>query len=289
MKAEFIHKKNKSYFNLNLIFSPIVGFILLIIGETVGSMVFTPIRRLLPSSAFTGHVLELFSFIFISLAVLLWARAIERSPWLGLGFRKKGASRDFLKGWGIGAAMLITCTFLLMAVGAVTISKVNFTPTLLAQFLIIMIAWSIQGTTEEILVRGWMFPSLSAKHNIPVGIIASSLFFAAIHLGNNAISFISLVDLFLFGVLTCLIMLKTGNIWVISGIHAAWNCFQGNVFAFPVSGSDTGAAFLEVNTKGPEWLSGGQFGVEGSVISLLVQGVMIAWLIYDLYFKNKAK
>lgn len=289
MKAEFIREKNKSHLNLNFIYSPIVGFILLIIGETIGSMVFTPIRRLLPSNAFTSHIFELFSFIFISLVILLWARKVEKSTWLGLGFRKQGAYRDFLKGWGIGAAMLTTCALLMMAVGTVTISKINFTPTLFIQFLIIIIAWSIQGTTEEILARGWMFSSLSAKHNIPVGIVVSSLFFAAIHLGNNAISPISLLDLFFFGVLACLIMLKTDNIWVVSGVHAAWNCFQGNVFAFPVSGADTGAAFLEVNIKGPEWLSGGQFGVEGSVISLLVQGVMIAWLLYDLHFTHKEK
>ncbi|HFR3775743.1 TPA: lysostaphin resistance A-like protein, partial [Streptococcus suis] len=197
-----------------------------------------------------------------------------------------GAFKDFILGWGIGAAMLITCVLLMWGFGAIRISSVQFSPQLFGEFLVLVLAWSVQGTTEESLTRGWMFSSLSAKHNIPVGILVSSLFFTFLHLGNDGISLIPLLDLTLFAILACLVMLKTGNLWVISGIHAAWNCFQGNVFAFPVSGSQAGQAFIAVNTSGPDWLSGGVFGVEGSIISLIVQGLMIAWLFYDLYFKN---
>lgn len=172
--------------------------------------------------------------------VILWARYIEKSPWAGLGFTKKGAGKDFLLGWGIGAAMLTTCTLIMWGLGAIEFTSIQFSTKLVGEFIILILAWSIQGTTEEILTRGWMFSSLSARHNIPIGIIVSSLFFTFLHLGNNAISLIPILDLTLFAVLTCLIMLKTGNIWVIGGLHAAWNCFQGNVFAFPVSGTDAG-------------------------------------------------
>ncbi|CYW81123.1 metal-dependent membrane protease [Streptococcus suis] len=212
---------------------------------------------------------------------------VEKSPWVGLGFTKKGAGKDFLLGWGIGAAMLTTCTLIMWGLGAIEFTSIQFSTKLVGEFIILILAWSIQGTTEEILTRGWMFSSLSAKHNIPIGIIVSSLFFTFLHLGNNAISLIPILDLTLFAVLACLIMLKTGNIWVIGGLHAAWNCFQGNVFAFPVSGTDAGQAFVQIGITGPEWLSGGKFGVEGSIISLLVQGIMISWLVYDLYFKPK--
>ncbi len=183
--------------------------------------------------------------------------------------------------------MLTTCTLIMWGLGAIEFTSIQFSTKLVGEFIILILAWSIQGTTEEILTRGWMFSSLSARHNIPIGIIVSSLFFTFLHLGNNAISLIPILDLTLFAVLACLIMLKTGNIWVIGGLHAAWNCFQGNVFAFSVSGTDAGQAFIQIGITGPEWLSGGKFGVEGSVISLLVQGIMICWLVYDLYFKPK--
>ncbi|HFI0158202.1 TPA: lysostaphin resistance A-like protein [Streptococcus suis] len=287
MKTTFISEKAKSRFNLNFILSPITALVLMAVAETVGYFAFMPLFFIFIDNAFVTLSLELLAFAFISLAIILWARFVEKSPWLGLGMTKKGAFKDFILGWGIGAAMLITCVLLMWGFGAIRISSVQFSPQLFGEFLVLVLAWSVQGTTEELLTRGWMFSSLSAKYNIPVGALVSSLFFTFLHLGNDGISLIPLLDLTLFAILACLVMLKTGNLWVISGIHAAWNCFQGNVFAFPVSGSQAGQAFISVNTSGPDWLSGGAFGVEGSIISLIVQGFMIAWLIYDLYFKNK--
>lgn len=286
MKTAFISEKAKSRFNLNFILSPITALVLMAVAETVGYFAFMPLFFIFIDNAFVTLSLELFAFAFISLAIILWARFVEKSPWLGLGMTKKGAFKDFILGWGIGAAMLITCVLLMWGFGAIRISSVQFSPQLFGEFLVLVLAWSVQGTTEELLTRGWMFSSLSAKYNIPVGALVSSLFFTFLHLGNDGISLIPLLDLTLFAILACLVILKTGNLWVISGIHAAWNCFQGNVFAFPVSGSQAGQAFISVNTSGPDWLSGGAFGVEGSVISLLIQAGMISWLVYELYFTS---
>ena len=207
MKAAFISEKAKSRFNLNFILSPITALVLMAVAETVGYFAFMPLFFIFIDNAFVTLSLELLAFAFISLAIILWARFVEKSPWLGLGIRK-------------------------------------------------------------------------------IGILVSSLFFTFLHLGNDAISLIPLLDLPLFAILASLVMLKTGNIWVISDIHAAWNCFQGNVFAFPVSGTQAGQAFIAVETSGPDWLSGGAFGVEGSVISLLIQAGMITWLVYKLYFTS---
>ncbi|MFM0580770.1 type II CAAX endopeptidase family protein [Streptococcus suis] len=287
MKTAFISEKAKSRFNLNFILSPITALVLMAVAETVGYFAFMPLFFIFIDNAFVTLSLELLAFAFISLAIILWARFVEKSPWLGLGIRKKGALKDFLLGWGIGAAMLITCVLLMWGFGAIQVTSFQFSANLVGEFLILVLAWSIQGTTEELLTRGWMFSSLSAKHNIPVGILISSLFFTFLHLGNDAISLIPLLDLTLFAILASLVMLKTGNIWVISGIHAAWNCFQGNVFAFPVSGTQAGQAFIAVETSGPDWLSGGAFGVEGSIISLLIQAGMITWLVYELYFTSR--
>ncbi|HEM4990951.1 TPA: CPBP family intramembrane metalloprotease [Streptococcus suis] len=286
MKTAFISEKAKSRFNLNFILSPITALVLMAVAETVGYFAFMPLFFIFIDNAFVTLSLELLAFAFISLAIILWARFVEKSPWLGLGIRKKRALKDFLLGWGIGAAMLITCVLLMWGFGAIQVTSFQFSANLVGEFLILVLAWSIQGTTEELLTRGWMFSSLSAKHNIPVGILISSLFFTFLHLGNDAISLIPLLDLTLFAILASLVMLKTGNIWVISGIHAAWNCFQGNVFAFPVSGTQAGQAFIAVETSGPDWLSGGAFGVEGSVISLLIQAGIITWLAYELYFTS---
>ena len=171
--------------------------------------------------------------------------------------------------------------------GGVQLTGFHFSVANFLQFIPLLLAWSIQGHAEELLARGYLFSSLAAKHSIPLGILISSIFFCLIHLGNDGLSLIPILDLTLFGVLAALYYLKTGSIWGISGAHAAWNCFQGNVFGFPVSGTDAGPAFISVKQQGPDWLSGGAFGVEGSIISVTAQALVIAWLSYDLFFRKK--
>ncbi|MGT2932590.1 CPBP family intramembrane glutamic endopeptidase [Streptococcus catagoni] len=284
----FIIAKSGSKYNFSWWQAPIIGFFLLLLGEVLGALIFvTPLIVLgIEFGPWGTLLLELTLFALIAVIVIFWARKVEKAPWLGLGFTKRYALRDFLIGWGLGASMLSFCVFLMVIVKGVNVEGVQFSFDLFWHFIPLTLAWSIQGTTEEILCRGWLFSSIAVKNKVPLAILVSSLFFAAIHLGNDGINLIPLLDLFLFGVLAALVMLKTKNIWVISGLHAAWNCFQGNVFAFKVSGSDTGAAFIKVSQQGPDWLSGGSFGVEGSVISLLVQGIIIGWLVYELFIKK---
>ena len=98
MKTEFIKEKAKSAFNLNAFTSPLMGMILLIVGEMLGLIVYVPIIPFIPyeNNPFLSLSLDLFAFIFISLVVILWSRCVEKSPWLGLGFTKKGSGKDCL-------------------------------------------------------------------------------------------------------------------------------------------------------------------------------------------------
>lgn len=286
MVETFIDAKARSKKNFSWWSAPLIGSVLLLIGETLGVIGFFWLSDV-ANDSYINLLGELFAFATISLAVILWARIVEKAPWQGLGLQKENAFKEFVKGWGIGAALLVSCVLIMMAFGAVKIESIDFSGRLWLKFIPLVLAWSVQGTTEEVLCRGWLFSSISSKNNLPIGIFVSSLFFMAIHLGNDAISIIPLLDLFMFAVLACLIMLKTNNLWVVSGLHAAWNCFQGNAFAFPVSGTETGEAFIRVSTHGPGWLSGAAFGVEGSIVSVLVQTSVILWLCYDLFWKSK--
>ncbi len=151
MKTEFIKEKAKSAFNLNAFTSPLMGMILLIVGEMLGLIVYAPIIPFIPyeNNPFLSLSLDLFAFIFISLVVILWSRCVEKSPWLGLGFTKKGAGKDFLLGWGMGATMLTTCTLIMWGLGAIEFTSTQFSIKLLGEFFVLILAWSIQGTTER--------------------------------------------------------------------------------------------------------------------------------------------
>lgn len=283
----FYEEKRNSKRNFGFILAPIIGAALLFSGEHIGNGIIGISSGIFPSSYWESLDVELLSFLFIFLMVIFWARIIEKSPWQGLGFTKNSMGKDFLKGFVLGAGMLTLSVLVMMSFGVVKIEGFNFSVTMLKRFGILLIGWIVQSSTEEVLCRGWLFSSVAGKNSVGLGIIVSSVFFALMHIGNNNIGVLPIIDLLLFAILTALYMLKTNNIWGVCGIHSAWNCFQGNFFGFSVSGQSAGNSFIPVSTHGHDWLSGGSFGVEGSIVSQIVQIIVILYLIYKLKTENR--
>ena len=65
------------------------------------------------------------------------------------------------------------------------------------------------------------------------------------------------------------IYVATRSLWWTIGVHAAWNFTQTSVFGIADSGHP-GHGFLQSELHGPEWLTGGVFGVEASLVSVVV-------------------
>lgn len=285
IKERGILKNPILYLILTLIVSSLALLLLAVFSTLYRFIIFSVI----PFSDYLLTLAELSGFIFLTLPVIFFSKVIYKQPLSSLGFIRKSLLKDYIKGWLYGAAILVICVIIMMMFGAVRISKVEFNGMLVLQFIPLILVWAIQGNAEEVLTRGFMLTGISRKINILTGIVISSIFFSAMHLGNNGLDILPLIDLFLFAIFASLLMIKSKNIWVVSGFHAAWNCFQGNVFAFPVSGTNIGNAFIHVTTHGPSWLSGGKFGVEGSMVSILIQIILITWLCYDIFIKGKKR
>lgn len=104
-----------------------------------------------------------------------------------------------------------------------------------------------------------------------LGIIVSSIAFAALHLGNSGISPLALVNLALFGVFAGVYFIQRGNIWGVAAIHSIWNFAQGNIFGILVSGNDFGITIFEATINEEMTLvNGGDFGLEGGILTTIV-------------------
>jgi membrane protease YdiL (CAAX protease family) len=144
--------------------------------------------------------------------------------------------------------------------------------------LIIAFGWMVQGAAEEILTRGWLMPVISSRYNTVMGIFLSSGLFAMLHLLNPHVSPIAMLNIFLFGVFTCLYALYEGNLWGVFAIHSVWNWAQGNFYGFEVSGNPpTGVTLFNLMEVGPDEITGGPFGPEGglAVTAILLLGCML--------------
>ncbi|HEV7815741.1 MAG TPA: CPBP family glutamic-type intramembrane protease, partial [Janthinobacterium sp.] len=98
-------------------------------------------------------------------------------------------------------------------------------------------------------------------------LLISVLVFALAHVTNDSVTAIALASVAAAGLLLSAAYMLTQRLWLGIGIHAAWNFTQGGLFSASVSGNSS-HGMIEGVFSGPAWLSGGDFGVEGSVLAL---------------------
>lgn len=288
----------------NLIWAIILALIFLNLGSILGYLIIIPltiIAKTIPFFSSNQDLLillaSLFSFIGISLLVFFRVAKIEKRKISSIGFAKHNWFKKYILGFLIGLFLMSLVVLILYLFGFVSINKNPSQPVgkfALANILILLVGWIIQGGTEEILTRGWLMNVLSAKYNIHIGLLVSSVFFGALHLSNPNVNYIAILNIILVGYLFGLYVLKTNDLWGACGIHSAWNFAQGNLFGFEVSGLNVSVGSLfDFNLTGNNFISGGSFGPEAGLCSsfVLILGIMIIFLldkkgIFKKYFNN---
>lgn len=214
---------------------------------------------------------ELFSFVIILILFIFWVKVIEKNSLSTLGFVK----RNWLKylGWGILLSLLqmgvIALVYQVGGIGTFELNELSLEPILF--ILGLFPFWLLQGGTEEVATRGWLLTRIAARTNLPLAIGISSSLFGILHLGNSGVTFLSLLNIVLDGVLAGLLFIYTDSIWLVVAQHGTWNYVQGNLLGFQVSGTGADASIFSFTMgSGPDWLTGGEFGAEGSIITTLV-------------------
>ena len=201
---------------------------------------------------------------------------------IGLGFSsgadRKKAVLSYLRGLGIGAAMMTAVFGLLIATGNASIVDIGIQPEQTAVFISMLVMWIPQGATEEIMTRGYMMSRISPKLGRAGAVAVSSALFAAMHMGNNGVNVIAIMNLVAVAAFFALLTLLTEELWTVCALHTIWNLTQGNIFGFWVSGNAPAASVLSTaSTVGSqEIITGGAFGPEGGLVVTFVTGVAIA-------------
>ena len=230
---------------------------------------------------------QLAGFFFIALTVFLWVRYREKRPFSSLGFYKQDWFKNLLKGFLIGAVQFSLVVVLLLVTGTGSLKLGQLSLQSLIFVVAIIPFWILQGGTEELVTRGWLFPAVSAKSNIFIGILISSALFGALHLFNPGVTVLSIVNIILDGIFACFLMLKYDNMWVLAGMHGAWNFVQGNIYGIQVSGQGASTSILNYSSQSSvDILSGGAFGAEGSIFASIVLIGCIAYLYWSLKKEN---
>ncbi|BAR84424.1 CAAX amino protease [Bacillus thuringiensis serovar tolworthi] len=255
---------------------PVFAVILAIIFLTLGElfmlfMLFLPKAETIFMKGIYDNVRMVLTFggdIFI---LFIWVRFVEKRPFSSIGFWKEKWMRKYLKGALIGFVFISTPVILLLLMGSVKLQVQHITSTVIVGIVGSLVAFLIQGATEEIIVRGWLFPVLSVRSRIWIGIVVTSFLFGFLHLLNPGITILSISNIILVGVFAAFYVLKDSSLWGICAWHSIWNWAQYNVFGFAVSGMTMySTPLFKPVTTGSEFLHGGTFGIEGSIITTIM-------------------
>jgi membrane protease YdiL (CAAX protease family) len=194
-------------------------------------------------------------------------------------FSLPGAGREAGAGLLAGFALFSLMTGLVALYGGIEIVGTrSFGET---QFW----AWAgiglASGVVEETLFRGVILRHLERLVGTWWALAVTSVLFGGLHMMNPDATWTGAVSIMVeAGILLGAAYLYTRRLWLAAGLHAAGNFTQAWVFSVPVSGTGQPIGILVTERHGPEWLTGGDFGLEASMAAVLVAtvaGVFLLW------------
>jgi membrane protease YdiL (CAAX protease family) len=211
-------------------------------------------------------------------AYLVLVRYIERRKPAELAWRKvlpHGAAGT------LAGAMLITAVVgALWLAGSYQVVGTNPDAPWVRQLLLAGLGTAI---AEEIVTRGILFRIIEEGLGTWGALLISALVFGFGHIFNpGATAWTSIAIAVEAGLLFGLLYHVSRSLPLCMGLHMAWNFTQGTVWGIPVSGTDA-SGWLVSKRDGPDWLSGGIFGAEASVVAIaLCSAVTLALLVTAL-------
>jgi hypothetical protein len=231
---------------------------------------------------------DAFSTLFqdgITSAVLLIATlltaAIERRSLVRLGLGLKNAVPRLIQGLVIGVAALSALVGLLYLCGAITLGALALHGgDIWRSGGLWGLAFLSVGAAEELAFRTYLQQTLARGLNFRWAAVILGVLFTCAHLGNGGETPIGLSMVFVAGIVLSFAVWRTGAIWWSVGFHAAWDWAQSFVYGVADSGHLSKDSLMVSKPAGPDWLSGGATGPEGSVLGLAVLAAVagIIWL-----------
>ena len=179
-----------------------------------------------------------------------------------------GALRELAAGLVLGGALICAVFAVLALAGAYRVTGVGWSEGIAVG----LVFGVVGGSNEETMFRGFLQRLIETRLGSWWALGTISVIFGLLHLTNSGATLsgcliIALTAAPLLG--ACYLL--TRRLWLAIGVHASWNFIQGGVFGSDVSGTGMiKRGLFEATFHGPDWLTGGNMGVEGSVVTVVV-------------------
>ena len=259
----------RSGWRLLIYFLPLVFFT--IVWGIILRLIIQLINGFVLKIPYEGYVFEMvFRTGLIVLALVLGylcARGLEDLPWRSLGLTfHAGWFRDLVIGFALG--------FVGLAIGvAIAFKGLSFSlnrdgwSAIAVSMISSAVFLFVGALAEEAMFRGYGLQTLSRAKLAWLGVLLTSVPFGIAHLDNpNVIPAVTFTNTAIAGVWLAVAYLRTRSLWLAQGVHWAWNFALGGFFGLPISGLQlVSHPLLRAEDTGPQWLTGGAYGIEGGV------------------------
>jgi membrane protease YdiL (CAAX protease family) len=240
-----------------------------------------------------GAVLSI-DFLLVPLLIATWIMSrIERRTFADYGLPwRRAFGRRFWQGAGFSFASF-TALLLVMHLAGVF----YFGPVALRGFDIwkYAAAWAVLAflgaLLEDFLYRGYLLFTLATGFGFWPAAIVTSLLMGGLHYFNPNGHGLGPVSAIMYCLVTVLVLRRTGDLWMPLGIHSAWAWGEIYFYGVPDSGYPANGHLLEARFHGSSLLTGGGFGPEASIFTLVllaIWGVIFSVWLRGVRYPNPA-
>ena len=220
----------------------------------------------------------------VIIAVVLLAWKVMRQKWEEMGLRnfKTRFPRDGVVGMALGVVCCSVIFIILLLSGNAIVAPVQIRFT--SEWFWWIVVFIFVGIGEELMNRGLIMSLLRRTNNVCLILVVPSIIFGLIHIINPGVTFLSILNIVLIGIVFSWMYYKSGNLWMCIGYHITWNIIQSLVYGMPASGLTGMDSLLSTHFPTDNLLNGGSFGIEGGLLTTFINLALLAFVHY--YYRN---
>lgn len=219
---------------------------------------------------------DLMSLIALFFIYYLYAKYVENRKAQEIAL--SGALSEFSVGFGISLILVGGMVLLMTVLGYYRVSSVDSPSLIFHAFL----RFGIGAFAQVLLFRLILLRLVEEWLGSWLAMLIVAVTFGLLHLANPNATIFRCSAIILSDLLLISAFYLTRRLWLVWGIHFAWNFFQDGIFGMPNSGETQLPSWLTATVDGPEWITGGAFGIEASYVSVtfnLIAGIILLSLV----------
>jgi membrane protease YdiL (CAAX protease family) len=185
----------------------------------------------------------------------------------------------------VGGGMATVAVLVILALGGITLA----TGAIGIEIAVELIVLAIYALFEEALFRGALWGWIAPRWGFWTALVVTSLVFSLFHISEVGTQWLGIVNVLWAGIVLGMLRQMGGSVWAAWGWHWGWNAALAVGFGDWLSGAVRFPQTLGIIfTDERGWLNGGNFGIEGSLVTFILLGLTSITL-FIIYRKRMLK